>query len=60
MSLLNIPLFSRIILCILMSVPSSVLFSFLIIDFFKWKESAWPKTLVRSSMILGVVCFLLL
>ena len=59
MILLNISLTSRIILSLIVSIPSSVFISFFIIEHYKLNEAAWPKTVLRSSLILGVIIFFL-
>lgn len=50
---------SRVILSLIISVPWSCFVSLFIIEHYKLNENAWPKTVVRSSLILGLITFFL-
>ena len=59
MVLLSMNWVSQTLGSFMVRVPCSFFVCLFIIEHYKLKESAWPKTVWRSSLVLGLITFLL-
>lgn len=59
MALISMNWVSQILVSLMVSIPWAFFVSLFIIEHYKLKESAWPKTVLHSSLVLGLITFFL-